>query len=63
MKTTKAACGNRAKKPQPVNRDAFSTSHQQAMSNHFLGSRTSVHVEDVLEDKHLNNKYPPPQFS
>ena len=34
----------------------FSTSHQQAMSSHFLGSRASVRVVVAPEDK----KWPPP---
>lgn len=38
----------------------FSTSHQQTMSSHFLGSRASAQVAVALEEKHLHNKCPPP---
>lgn len=33
----------------------FSISHEQAMTRHFLGSRTSVYIVLALEDK-CNNK-------
>lgn len=35
----------------------FSTSHQQEMDIHFLGSRASVFIVIVLEDNHINNEY------
>lgn len=39
-------------------KDLFSTSHQEVMSIHFLGSWASVHVVVVPVDKPHNNKCP-----
>jgi len=41
-------------------KDLFSTSHQQVISSHFLGSRASIHVAVALKDKSHNNECPPP---
>lgn len=35
----------------------LSTSHQQVMSSHFLGSRALVNAVVALEEKSLNNEY------
>jgi len=44
---------------QMKSKDLFSTSHQQVMSSHFLGSRASVRVAAALEDKCHNKECPP----
>lgn len=41
--------------------DSFSSSHQQAMSSHFPGSRASVHI--VVALKGIRNVLRPPPFS
>lgn len=42
--------------------DLFSASHQQVISGHFLGSRTSVCAVIALEEKCHNNKCHPSSF-
>jgi len=56
MKKSKGYVQKQSKAKQ---KDLFSTSHQQVISKHFLGSRAPVHVAVASEDKHLNNEGPP----
>jgi len=44
------------------NQKFISTSHQQVMSSHLLGSRASVHIVIASEDKCLDNECPPLAF-
>lgn len=56
MKEAKAVHGGKTKKNN--NKKIYSTSYQQVMTSHFLGSGALVCTAVPSENKYLNNKCP-----
>lgn len=61
-KYQKKPCGQSCTWKQKKTKYLFSTSHQQAISNHLPGNRASVCIAVALEDKRCSSTCPPSSF-